>query len=89
MPGTDMVQQHQMLGSGFRIDRDDERYLPAIRTMQEADVWSHVQDWLEKAWQRLAAAAPGVKHADTIHVVLVLGARPSPTTTRYGAASRH
>jgi uncharacterized protein YjaZ len=71
--GGDVVQQHQMLGSGFRIDRDDERYLPALRAMQDADVWSTVQDWLEKAWQHLDAAVPGVAHADTVHVVLLLG----------------
>jgi uncharacterized protein YjaZ len=71
--GGDVVQQHQMLGSGFRIDHDDERYLPAISTMREAGVWSHLQEWLEKAWQLLDTSAPGVEHAETVHVVLLLG----------------
>ncbi|WP_370356572.1 DUF2268 domain-containing protein [Catenulispora sp. EB89] len=73
MGGADVVQQHQNMGSGFRVDRDDARYLPAIRTMQDADVWSHVRDWLQKAWEHLDAAVPGVKHAETVHVVLLLG----------------
>lgn len=71
--GGDVVQQHQMMGSGFRIDHDDERYVPALRTMQEAGVWSHVKDWLAKAWRHLDAAVPSVGHAETVHVVLLLG----------------
>jgi uncharacterized protein YjaZ len=71
--GGDVVQQHQRLGSGFRFDQDDGRYLPAIRQMQEAEVWSHVEDWLGKAWSSLDSAAPGVGHAETVHVVLLLG----------------
>ncbi|WP_194898161.1 DUF2268 domain-containing protein [Catenulispora pinisilvae] len=71
--GGDIVRQHELLGSGFRLDRDDERYLPALQRMRDADVWSHLRDWLTKAWRHLDAAVPGVGHADTVHVVLLLG----------------
>ncbi|WP_171171515.1 DUF2268 domain-containing protein [Streptomyces sp. I05A-00742] len=69
---ADLVQMHQ-LGSGFRIDHDDRRYLPALRQMQDAQVWSRIEDSLTTAWQRIDAAAPGTAHAETLDVVLVLG----------------
>ncbi|RKT08884.1 uncharacterized protein YjaZ [Streptomyces sp. 1114.5] len=69
---ADLVAMHRM-GSGFRLDREDERYLPAVRQMQEAAVWQRVEQSLEAAWERIDGAVPGVAHADTVHVVLVLG----------------
>ncbi|MFG2873905.1 DUF2268 domain-containing protein [Streptomyces sp. NPDC048337] len=68
----DMVQMHQA-GSGFRIDVEDARYLTALRQMQDAQVWSRMEDCLAAAWRRLSAAAPGIKAAETVHVVLALG----------------
>ncbi|MGY5129865.1 DUF2268 domain-containing protein [Streptomyces nigrescens] len=68
----DLVQIHQQ-GSGFRLDREDPRYLPALRQMQDAGVWSRIEDSLTTAWERISGAVPGIKHADTVHVVLVLG----------------
>ncbi|GAA4130263.1 DUF2268 domain-containing protein [Actinomadura keratinilytica] len=72
-PGMDMVTMHQQMGSGFRVDRDDPRYLAALREMQDADVWPRVEESLAAAWKRLSDAAPEADHADTLHVVLVLG----------------
>ncbi|GLZ14599.1 hypothetical protein Acsp04_48340 [Actinomadura sp. NBRC 104425] len=72
-PGMDMVRMHQQMGSGFRIDRDDPRYLTALQQMRDADVWSRIEECLAAAWQRLGDAAPEADHADTVHVVLVLG----------------
>ncbi|WP_328381294.1 DUF2268 domain-containing protein [Streptomyces sp. NBC_00400] len=68
----DLVQMHQ-LGCGFRTDRDDPRYLPALRRMQDAGVWTRIEDSLATAWARLNGAVPGIKHAKTVHVVVVLG----------------
>jgi uncharacterized protein YjaZ len=70
--GIDVVQMHQM-GSGFRVDREDPRYLAALRQMRDAGVWHQVEDRLAAAWERLSGAMPGVKSAETVHVVLVLG----------------
>ncbi|MEV0700211.1 DUF2268 domain-containing putative Zn-dependent protease [Saccharopolyspora sp. NPDC050389] len=73
MGDVDLVQMHQMMGSGFRLDHDDPRYLPALRQMQEAKVWSRIEESLAAAWERISDAAPGIDHADTVHVVLILG----------------
>ncbi|MFG2339782.1 DUF2268 domain-containing protein [Streptomyces yangpuensis] len=70
--GVDVVQMHRM-GSGFRIDREDPRYLTALRRMRDAGVWGQIEDRLAAAWERLSGAVPGAEHAETVHVVLVLG----------------
>ncbi|MFF4953184.1 DUF2268 domain-containing protein [Streptomyces chattanoogensis] len=71
--GVDLVHMHHRLGSGFRIDREDSRYLPAVRQMQDAGVWNQIEDSLTTAWERISAAVPGIQHAETVHVVVVLG----------------
>ncbi|MFD8543073.1 DUF2268 domain-containing protein [Streptomyces sp. NPDC059649] len=73
MGDFDMVQMHRGTGSGFRIDREDERYLPAVRQMRDARVWERIEESLAAAWERIQGAVPGIKHAETVHVVLVLG----------------
>ncbi|MEV5537854.1 DUF2268 domain-containing putative Zn-dependent protease [Saccharopolyspora shandongensis] len=73
MGDVDLVEMYQMGGSGFRLDHDDPRYVPALRRMQEAEVWSRVEESLSTAWARISGAVPGIEHADTVHVVLVLG----------------
>ncbi|GGU76550.1 hypothetical protein GCM10010211_48220 [Streptomyces albospinus] len=73
MGDLDLVQGHQSLGSGFRLDRDDPRYLTALHQMQEAGVWNRIEDSLATAWERISSTAPAVEHAETVHVVLVLG----------------
>ncbi|MFD7667991.1 DUF2268 domain-containing protein [Streptomyces sp. NPDC059788] len=70
--GLDLVQMHEM-GCGFRLDRDDPRYPAALERMEDARVWERIEDRLAVAWERLGAAAPGVRSAGTVHVVLVLG----------------
>ncbi|MFB9514274.1 DUF2268 domain-containing protein [Streptomyces purpureus] len=69
---VDVVQMHQM-GSSFRIDREDPRYLAALGQMRDAGVWDRIEDCLAAAWERLSGAVPGVKSAETVDVVLVLG----------------
>lgn len=68
----DTVRTHQA-GSGFRIDRDDPRHLAALKEMRDADVWGRTERCLAAAWGRLSADAPGVRSAETVHVVLTLG----------------
>ncbi|MFD0339746.1 DUF2268 domain-containing protein [Streptomyces sp. NPDC127117] len=60
-------------GCGFRIDREDPRYLTALGQLRDAGVWDRIEDCLAAAWERLSGAAPGVGSAETVHVVLVLG----------------
>ncbi|MEV0374173.1 DUF2268 domain-containing putative Zn-dependent protease [Streptomyces sp. NPDC050636] len=73
MGDTDLVQMHRSMGSGFRLDREDPRYLPALRQMQDAGVWNQIEDSLAAGWQRISGAVPGIEHAETVHVVVVLG----------------
>jgi uncharacterized protein YjaZ len=73
MGNVDPVEMHQRLGSGFRVDREDPRYLPAVRQMRDAGVWNQIEDSLAAAWERISSAVPGAKHAETVHVVVVLG----------------
>lgn len=68
----DTVRTHQT-GSGFRIDRDDPRHPAALKEMRDADVWGRTERCLGAAWERLSADAPGVRSAETVHVVLTLG----------------
>ncbi|MGW1787759.1 DUF2268 domain-containing protein [Streptomyces tubercidicus] len=68
----DLVQMH-VQGCGFRLDREDPRYLPALHQMQDARVWHRIEESLTSAWERISGAVPGIKHAETVHVVLVLG----------------
>ncbi|TJZ52919.1 peptidase [Streptomyces piniterrae] len=69
----DMVEMHRNLDSGFRLDREDPRYLPALHQMRDADVWNRIEHSLTTAWNRISGAVPGIRHAETVHVVLVLG----------------
>ncbi|WP_435603846.1 DUF2268 domain-containing protein [Streptomyces sp. bgisy130] len=72
MGDIDLVQMHQQ-GVGFRLDREDPRYVPALRQMQDAGVWHRIEESLNLGWERISGAVPGIKHAETVHVVLVLG----------------
>ncbi|MFD5393082.1 DUF2268 domain-containing protein [Streptomyces sp. NPDC127097] len=72
MGDIDLVEMHQQ-GSGFRLDREDPRYVPALRQMQDAGVWHRIEETLTAGWERISDAVPGIKHAETVHVVLVLG----------------
>ncbi|TQS26712.1 DUF2268 domain-containing protein [Microbispora sp. KK1-11] len=72
MPVADVVGMHHK-GFGFRVDRDDERYLPALRRMRDAGVWEQVGGALTAAWSRQREAVPGVRHPETLQVYVVLG----------------
>ncbi|MFL4492270.1 DUF2268 domain-containing protein [Streptomyces sp. VTCC 41912] len=69
---VDQAQVHQQ-GAGFRLDRDDPRYVAALHRMRQAQVWERVEESLTAAWERISGAVPGIRHAETVHVVVVLG----------------
>lgn len=58
---------------GFRPEEDDPRHVPALRRLEEAEVWSRVRAATDTARDRLEAAAPDVRRPERVHVVLVLG----------------
>ncbi|SHF59549.1 DUF2268 domain-containing protein [Streptoalloteichus hindustanus] len=72
MGDVDLVQMHTTMGSGFRIDQDDPRYASALHQMRDAGVWRRIEETLSAAAARLTAV-PDARHAETVHVVLVLG----------------
>ncbi|PYF96337.1 Predicted Zn-dependent protease [Georgenia satyanarayanai] len=72
-PGeVDVVEMHH-LGNGFRLDREDHRYLPALDRMAGADVWTRIGSALDDALAVQLAATPGITVPDEIVVLLVLG----------------
>ncbi|MFI9628919.1 DUF2268 domain-containing protein [Streptomyces sp. NPDC052042] len=73
MGDIDLVGMRDHPDGCFRIDREDPRYLPALRRMRQERVWERVEDSLAAAWERIDAAVPGIGHAETVHVVVELG----------------
>ncbi|MEU4407033.1 DUF2268 domain-containing putative Zn-dependent protease [Streptosporangium sp. NPDC023963] len=71
MPG-DLVDIHHT-GGGFRVDRDDDRHLPALRRLVEQDVRGRIEDALRSAWRHLGDAVPDIKGPESLQVMLVLG----------------
>ncbi|MEV6151988.1 DUF2268 domain-containing putative Zn-dependent protease [Nonomuraea sp. NPDC052129] len=67
VPG-DIVDIHHQ-GSGFRVDAEDPRYLPALHAMMEADVLGQIERELHRAADRLS----GLKLPDSLRVLFVLG----------------
>lgn len=71
-PGEpDLVALHHM-SSAFRVDRDDERLLPALDDLRDADAWGRIDTALRAALQVQLDATPGINVPD-IKVMLVLG----------------
>lgn len=76
-PGeVDVVAMHHMGGS-FRLDTDDERYVPALDRMVQADLWSRVETALQAAVAVQLAATPDITVPD-LTVYLVLGNPDDP-----------
>lgn len=72
-PGeVDVVEMHH-LSSGFRLDVDDERYLPALDLMVEADVWARTESALRDGLAAQLAATPVITVPDELTVLIVLG----------------
>ncbi|MGV9310635.1 DUF2268 domain-containing protein [Streptomyces sp. NPDC003691] len=68
----DLVAMHRS-GGGFPLDHDDPRCAAAVEEMVAAGVWGRVEERLTAARDRLGAALPGARTADTVHVVIVPG----------------
>ncbi|GAA2371521.1 DUF2268 domain-containing protein [Nonomuraea africana] len=67
MPG-DIVDIHHM-GAGFRVDREDARYLPAVRNLIDRDVKGQIERTLAEAADTLSA----FNGPDSLNVMFVLG----------------
>lgn len=72
VPGEiDVIALHHQAGS-FRLDIDDARYLSAVETMAEADIWARAATALDDAVTVQRAATPDITVPDIV-VYLVLG----------------
>ncbi|OLT40375.1 peptidase [Saccharomonospora sp. CUA-673] len=69
----DAVAMHTAGGSGFPLDRDDDRLSAALELMRERDVLGGMRRALAEAWAHQLAATPDIAHPDELHVVTVLG----------------
>lgn len=71
-PGeVDLVAMHAM-GSGFPIDRDEQRCLEALDVLESAGAWQRLRRALDDALAVQLAATPGLEVPD-ITVLFVLG----------------
>ncbi|MFI9815176.1 DUF2268 domain-containing protein [Saccharothrix variisporea] len=71
-PGeVDLVAMHAM-GSGFPLDRDEDRCREALEALHDADAWGRVERALEEAVAVQLAATPGIVVPD-VTVLVVLG----------------
>ncbi|MFI6503686.1 DUF2268 domain-containing protein [Nonomuraea typhae] len=64
----DLVAMHEQ-GGGFRLDADDERYLPALDRLRELGLKEHIETELQRAAGRLEH----LKRPEHVQVVFVLG----------------
>ena len=71
--GMARLRQIHETGDGFRVHVDDERYVPALRRLVEADAWGQVRRQLSRAWEYQRAVLPGIRHPERIDVTLTLG----------------
>lgn len=71
-PGEpDLVSMHRM-GSGFPLDRDEQRCSEALEALHEADAWGRIGRALDEAVAVQLAATPDITVPD-ITVLIVLG----------------
>jgi uncharacterized protein YjaZ len=71
-PGeVDLVAMHRM-GSGFPLDRDEDRCLEALEALHGADAWTRIDNALAKAVEVQLAATPAITVPD-LTVLIVLG----------------
>jgi uncharacterized protein YjaZ len=68
-----MLKQIHEQGDGFRVAVDDPRYPEALGRLIKADAWGELRRELARAWEYQRSVLPGIRHPDTVEVVLTLG----------------
>jgi uncharacterized protein YjaZ len=68
-----MLKQIHEQGDGFRVAVDDPRYPEALARLIQADAWGQLRRELARAWEYQRSVLPGIRHPDTVEVVLTLG----------------
>ncbi len=67
-----MVWAHDH-GDAARVDTEDDRFLPALARLMEADAWGQIRDDLERGWALQRAQTPDARFPARIDVWLALG----------------
>jgi uncharacterized protein YjaZ len=73
-----LLKQIHEQGDGFRVNVDDARYAEAWQRLVQADAWGQLRRELAKAWEYQRSVLPGIRHPDTVEVVLTLGNPDDP-----------
>src|SRR5579864_611106 len=68
-----MLSAAHQSGDAFRPSVDDPRYPAALAKMIAGDAWGQVRRELERAWQTIHQALPGIAHPTRVEVQLTLG----------------
>ena len=72
------LRQTHESGDGFRVNKDDPRYAPALQRLVDADAWGQLRRDLARAWEYQRSVLPGIRHPDRIDVRLTLGNPDDP-----------
>jgi uncharacterized protein YjaZ len=77
---TAMKQLRQIheKGDGFRVGVDDPRYPAALARLVEVDAWGQLRRDLARGWEYQRSVLPGIRHPETVEVVLTLGNPDDP-----------
>jgi hypothetical protein len=73
-----MLKQIHEQGDGFRVSVDDPRYPDALQRLIQADAWGQLRRELARAWEYQRSVLPGIRHPDSVEVVLTLGNPDDP-----------
>ena len=73
-----LLKQIHEQGDGFRVNVDDARYPEAWQRLVQADAWGQLRRELARAWEYQRSVLPGIRHPDTVEVVLTLGNPDDP-----------
>src|SRR5260370_18750608 len=73
-----LLKQIHEQGDGFRVNVDDARYPEAWQRLVQADAWGQLRRELARAWENQRSVLPGIRHPDTVEVVLTLGNPDDP-----------
>jgi len=76
-----LLRQIHEQGDGFRVSVDDARYPGALQQLIKADAWGQLRRELARAWEYQRSVLPGIRHPDTVEVVLTLGNPDDPIFT--------
>ena len=71
-PDPDVIGIHQV-GSGFAVDRDDERHVEGLRALRDADAWTRIEAALGAGLELQLSATPDIRVPERLRVLLVLG----------------